>query len=72
MQEPIRYYITKSGEEPTVRSVRVALSAEEPRAEPETIAAVAETVMGDRHAPAPSAAVTRRVKNAIRRRTVER
>jgi hypothetical protein len=24
MQQPIRYYITKSGEEPTVRSVKVA------------------------------------------------
>jgi hypothetical protein len=27
MQQPIRYYITKSGEEPTVRSVKVARSA---------------------------------------------
>ena len=26
MQEPIRYYITKCGEEPTVRSVKVAVS----------------------------------------------
>ena len=26
MQQPIRYYITKSGEEPTVRSVKVARS----------------------------------------------
>lgn len=24
MQQPIRYYITKSGDEPTVRSVKVA------------------------------------------------
>jgi hypothetical protein len=24
MQQPIRYYITKSGEEPTVRSVKVS------------------------------------------------
>ena len=29
MQEPIRYYITKSGEEPTVRSVKVAQSPPE-------------------------------------------
>ena len=29
MQEPIRYYITKRGEEPTVRSVKVAQSAPE-------------------------------------------
>lgn len=27
MQQPVRYYITKSGEEPTVRSVKVARSA---------------------------------------------
>ncbi len=27
MQQPTRYYITKSGEEPTVRSVRVELPA---------------------------------------------
>lgn len=27
MQQPTRYYITKSGEEPTVRSVRVEQSA---------------------------------------------
>jgi len=27
MQKPIRYYITKDGEEPTVRSVEVALGA---------------------------------------------
>ena len=26
MQEQVRYYITKSGEEPTVRSVKVAVS----------------------------------------------
>jgi hypothetical protein len=26
MQEQIRYYITKSGEEPTVRSVKIALN----------------------------------------------
>lgn len=29
MRQPIRYYITKSGEEPTVRSVRIALGAGE-------------------------------------------
>ena len=29
MQERIRYYITKSGEEPTVRSVKVAKSSTE-------------------------------------------
>jgi hypothetical protein len=36
MQQPIRYYITKSGDEPTVRSVKVALgsTAAEERPEP--------------------------------------
>jgi hypothetical protein len=29
MQKPIRYYITKDGEEPTVRSVEVALGVPE-------------------------------------------
>jgi hypothetical protein len=29
MQKPIRYYITKDGEEPTVRSVEVALGTHE-------------------------------------------
>jgi hypothetical protein len=29
MQKPIRYYITKDGEEPTVRSVEVALGSPE-------------------------------------------
>jgi hypothetical protein len=72
MQKPIRYYITKSGEEPTVRSVRVALGAEDSRVEPETSAAVAESMVVDRHTPAPAAEVTRRVKDAIRRRTGER
>ena len=72
MQKPIRYYITKSGEEPTVRSVRVALGAEEARVEPETSAAHADPIVASRSAPAPAAKVTRRVRDAIRRRTVER
>ena len=70
MQKPIRYYITKSGEEPTVRSVRVALGENEPRVEPETNAAPEATV-AKRSAAAPATEVTRRVKDAIRR-TVDR
>ena len=70
MQKPIRYYITKSGEEPTVRSVRVALGESEPRAEPEPNATAPEATAGKRPAAAP-ADVTRRVKDAIRR-TVDR
>jgi hypothetical protein len=66
----VRYYITKSGEEPTVRSVRVALGEGEPRVEPEATATAAEATSGKRPA-APATEVTRRVKDAIRR-TVDR
>ena len=58
MQEPIRYYITKRGEEPTVRSVKVAQSAPEdedrvvPNADP-----AAESKAPKRSAPAPAKAV---------------
>ena len=53
-------------------SVRVALGAEEARVEPETSAAHADPIVASRSAPAPAAKVTRRVRDAIRRRTVER
>ena len=55
MQEPIRYYITKRGEEPTVRSVKVAQSVPE-----------------DEDAVAPTNAVERLVKGAIRGRSSQR
>ena len=72
MQKPIRYYITKSGEEPTVRSVRVALGSSEANIEPEASTAQSEPIVVARHAPAASAAeVTRRVKEAFRRRDAE-
>lgn len=40
MQQPVRYYITKSGDEPTVRSVKVALGRDlaEERADAKAIA----------------------------------
>ena len=72
MRKPIRYYITKSGDEPTVRSVRVALGADEPRVEPEAAATASETTAANRRSPAPATEVKRRVKNAIRRRSVRR
>lgn len=71
MQKPIRYYITKSGEEPTVRSVRVALGESEPRVEADTTVTAPEASVGKRPAPTPATEVTRRVKDAIRR-TVDR
>jgi hypothetical protein len=72
MQKPIRYYITKSGEEPTVRSVRVALGSNEAHIEPETSTAPYEPTAVARHAPTSAAEVTRRVKDAFRRREAER
>ena len=68
MQEPIRYYITKRGEDPTVRSVKVAQSAPEgdDRVAPSTDAT--EPTAPERPAPAPARAVERLVKGAIRGR----
>ena len=73
MQEPIRYYITKRGEEPTVRSVKVAQSA------PEGDDAVAPSADGadepkapQRPTPAPAKAVERLVKGAMRGRSSQR
>ena len=73
MQERIRYYITKSGEEPTVRSVRVAQSAPagEDRVAP-SVDPTDESKAPERRAPAAARAVERLVKDAIRGRSVER
>ena len=70
MQDPVRYYITKRGEEPTVRSVKVAQSAPEGE---DRVAPSAETTpesdAPERPAPAPARAVERLVKGAIRERS---
>ena len=73
MQEPIRYYITKSGEEPTVRSVKVAQSAPDgdDRVAPSADAAT-EPKTPERPTPAPARAVGRLVKGAIRGRSSQR
>jgi hypothetical protein len=73
MQEPIRYYITKRGEEPTVRSVKVAQSApeDEDRAAPSADAAD-ESKAPDQTAPAPAKAVQRLVQGAMRGRSSQR
>ena len=73
MQEPIRYYITKRGEEPTVRSVKVAQSA--PEAEDRVAPsadATTEPKAPERPAPGPARAVERLVKGAIRGRSSKR
>ncbi len=60
MQQPTRYYITKSGEEPTVRSVRVE--------QPEITAAVDETrhnPVTEKTAAEPGAELRRTVKDLV-------
>ena len=56
MQEPVRYYITKRGEEPTVRSVDATTESNAPQ----------------RPVPTPARAVERLVKGAIRGRSSQR
>jgi hypothetical protein len=73
MQEPIRYYITQCGEEPTVRSVKVAQSAPEGEDRVARSAdATAEPKAPERPAPDPARAVERLVKGAIRGRSSKR
>lgn len=73
MQDPVRYYITKRGEEPTVRSVKVAQSAPEgeDRVTP-SADTTAESKTPQRPAPTPTKAVERLVKGAIRGRSSQR
>jgi len=69
MQEPIRYYITKSGEEPTVRSVKVTQRSPELDDPGATSAeAAAEPKAPTRPTPSPARTVERLVKSAIRGR----
>jgi hypothetical protein len=73
MQDPVRYYITKRGEESTVRSVKVAQSApegEDPMAP--SADTTAESKAPERPVPAPAKAVERLVKGAIRGRSSQR
>jgi hypothetical protein len=74
MQQQIRYYIEKSGEEPTVRSVKVARSAVEPveraMAQP-SIGAELSTSPRERAGEERRRGVKRLLRDAIRRRTPE-
>ena len=73
MQDPVRYYITKRGEEPTVRSVKVAQSAPESEDGVAPSADVAaEPTAPKRPTPATARAVERLVKGAIRGRSSKR
>ena len=72
MQEPIRYYITKSGEESTVRSVKVAQSS--PESDDHLASTPGETEdrrSPTRTTPAPARTVERLVKRATRGRPSE-
>ncbi len=72
MQEPIRYYITKSGEEPTVRSVKVAQSS--PECDDQFAGSAGETEhrrSPTRPTPAPVRTVERLVNRATRGRPSE-
>lgn len=73
MQDPVRYYITKRGEEPTVRSVKVAQSApeDEDRVAP-SADSTAEANALEPPALTPARAVERLVKGAIRGRSSQR
>ncbi len=66
MQKPIRYYITTSGEEPTVRSVEVALGRVSRPESVDTVPAAPEPA--ETRAPVSPAVVTRLVKDAIQKR----
>lgn len=67
VQKPVRYYITKSGDQPTVRSVAVALPVAERDARAEH-GATAPAVVAAPDGAERSGGVTSRVKSAIKRR----
>jgi hypothetical protein len=68
VQKPIRYYITKSGEEPTVRSVKIALNAPDDDARPERGTTASDDALVQSET-SRTRSVTRRVKSVIRNRT---
>ena len=67
MQKPIRYYITKDGEEPTVRSVEVALGAPEVTDLGESFAAPPPEPSTHRSKVGSVRGVKRLVKESVRR-----
>jgi hypothetical protein len=74
MQEAVRYYITKRGDEPTVRSVKVALGAEsddQMRDESGSAGEFGDTP-GESRMPRDRAAIGGLVKMAARKRSHRR
>ena len=73
MQKPIRYYITKDGEEPTVRSVEVALGTSESAEVAELVAPSQSEPSRARRSMAGSVlGVKRLVKESVRRQVPHR
>ena len=73
MQKPIRYYITKDGEEPTVRSVEVALGAPEVTDATEFVTSSQPELPGSRRTMAgPVRGVKRLVEESVRRQLPRR
>jgi hypothetical protein len=73
MQKPIRYYITKDGEEPTVRSVEVALENLEVFDATELVGTPQKETSGSRRSMVgPMLEVKRLVKESVRRQIPHR
>ena len=73
MQKPIRYYITKDGEEPTVRSVEVALGAPAANDAGEIVApSQTESTGAGRSVAVSVRGVKRLVKESVRRQAPRR
>lgn len=73
MQKPIRYYITKDGEEPTVRSVEVALGTPEVTDAAEfATTSQPESSTSRRTVGGPVRGVKRLVKESVRRQLPRR
>jgi hypothetical protein len=71
MQERTRYYITKSGEEPTVRSVKVAKNSPDSDQVVPIPEAPAAPQVPAKQTSAPARAVQRLVHGAVRGRPTE-
>jgi hypothetical protein len=73
MQKPIRYYITKDGEEPTVRSVEVALGRPEAAEVGELVTTMpTESATSRRPMAGPVRGVRRLVRETVRRQAKRR
>jgi hypothetical protein len=73
MQKPVRYYITKSGEEPMVRSVKVALAAPDAANRDDAVATAPVSAPPTVRESTPAGGSVRRlVKSAMQMRSAHR